>query len=114
MGMAQVRDTVVDFVRRLAVAIDAEVDIRAREAVIRALRGSNGRSSLGAAANRRRRPRSAAASNKDGVVPKWRRVQGQYLGRLRKLTGKNRVRVKAVARTKGVEAAIKLADRLSM
>jgi hypothetical protein len=41
-----------------------------------------------------------------------RKIQGQYLGRLRKLTGANRAKVKAVAKQKGVAAAVKVADGL--
>jgi hypothetical protein len=40
---------------------------------------------------------------------KARRLQGQYLGALRALTGTNRAKVKAVAKDKGVAAAVKLA-----
>jgi hypothetical protein len=41
-----------------------------------------------------------------------RKLQGQYLGRLRKLTGADRAKVKAVAKQKGVAEAVKAADRL--
>lgn len=38
--------------------------------------------------------------------------QGKYLGRLRKLSAKDKARVKAVAKSEGVPAAVKLADRI--
>jgi hypothetical protein len=41
-----------------------------------------------------------------------RKLQGQYLGRLRKLTAADRAKVKAVAKEKGVAEAVKAADRL--
>jgi hypothetical protein len=41
-----------------------------------------------------------------------RRLQGQYLGALKRLRGAARARVKTIARTKGVAEAVKLAARL--
>ena len=41
-----------------------------------------------------------------------RKIQGQYLGRLRKLKGADRARVKAVAKKESVAAAVKLANRM--
>jgi hypothetical protein len=45
---------------------------------------------------------------------KVRRLQGQYLGALRALTGANRAKVKAVAKDKGVAEAVKLALTLKV
>ena len=41
-----------------------------------------------------------------------RKLQGRYLGMLRKLTGSLRTRVKAVAKKKGVASALKIAAKL--
>jgi hypothetical protein len=42
-----------------------------------------------------------------------RKVQGQYLGALRSLTGDARKKVKALAQSEGVERALKLARSLA-
>ena len=55
------------------------------------------------------RRRASSSSTKQANA---RKIQGQYLGRLKKLTGKARERVRALARSKSVADAIKLADRL--
>jgi hypothetical protein len=62
-----------------------------------------------------RSARKAAAKPKRRftMTPKARaarKIQGQYLGRLRKLRGADRAKVKAAARKESVGAAVKLAD----
>jgi hypothetical protein len=42
-------------------------------------------------------------------VARARKLQGKYLGALKSLTGANRAKVKAVAKEKGVAAAVKMA-----
>jgi hypothetical protein len=42
-------------------------------------------------------------------VKRARKLQGQYLGALKSLTGADRAKVKAVAKDKGVPTAVKLA-----
>ena len=39
-------------------------------------------------------------------------MQGQYMGRLRKLKGPDKAKVKAAAKKDGVKAAVKLADQI--
>jgi hypothetical protein len=54
--------------------------------------------------------KSAAKKSKKASpkVARARKLQGQYLGALKSLTGANRARVKAVAKKKGVAAAVKM------
>jgi hypothetical protein len=67
------------------------------------------------------RVRKAGGGNKVGAVAAGRsnrkpspgrQLQGQYIGRLRKLKGSKRAQVQRLAQTKGVAAAVKLADKL--
>lgn len=55
----------------------------------------------------RRRPPTATPA-----LVRARKLQGKYLGRLKRLAGRNRQRVKATARDKSVAAAVALADKL--
>lgn len=73
-----------------------------------AVRRGPGRPRGPAAAPRVARRASANSQKQQNA----RKIQGQYLGRLKKLTGKARERVRALARSESVSAAIKLADRL--
>jgi hypothetical protein len=58
-------------------------------------------------------PRSPAGTRTATGAPSvGRRLQGRYIGALRSLKGDNRRRVQMLARTKGVAAALKLADRI--
>jgi len=50
-----------------------------------------------------------AAKAASPKVARARKLQGQYLGAMRALTGDDRAKVKAVARDKGVAEAVKLA-----
>jgi hypothetical protein len=60
------------------------------------------------------RARADAAGRRSGrgARPSGRYLQGVYLGKLRKLRGRMRMQVRALARTRGVSAAVTLADRL--
>jgi len=58
---------------------------------------------------------SAAGRKKMTVTPKVaqaRKLQGQYLGALRALSASDKAKVKALAKQKGVAAAVKLAISL--
>jgi hypothetical protein len=94
-----------DFVSRLTAAITEEANQRARSLVLGAL--GDGSAQASGTAKARRRP--AASSPK---VVQARRIQGQYLGALRRLKGADRVRVKKVAKEKSVAEAVKLAAKL--
>jgi hypothetical protein len=50
-----------------------------------------------------------AAKKASPKVARARKLQGQYLGALKSLTGENRAKVKAVVKEKGVAEAVKLA-----
>jgi hypothetical protein len=91
--MANVADLIEQFVARLEEVVQAQ----ARDRVFAAL----GAAAPGTPA---RRPRVAASPQ--------RRLQGQYLGLLRGLTGRARQRVQAVARESGVASALRLGRRL--
>lgn len=58
------------------------------------------------------------AGSSDGVlaantpVARARKLQGQYLGALKSLTGADRAKVKAMAKEKGVGEAVKLVASL--
>jgi hypothetical protein len=110
--MAVTPDFVVEFVDRLKAAIERESLARLSSSALRALQLANGNETP-AEPRRRRRRAIVARRSRTVTVSKGRRLQGQYIGRLRNLKGRNRLRVKAVARKKGVEAAIKLADKLA-
>jgi hypothetical protein len=94
-----------DFVNRMTAAITEEANQRARSLVLGALGNGGTRSSNTAKASRR----PAAFTPK---VVRARKIQGQYLGALRRLKGADRIRVKKVAREKSVAEAVKLAAKL--
>jgi hypothetical protein len=107
---------VKEFVTNLSDAIEAEASRRVESAVRQALGGAM---SGGMFARRRGRPpgrasvgRPAAATRSKRPVSPARRLQGQYLGRLRALKGGDRARVKAMAKEKGVAEAGRLADSI--
>lgn len=97
---------VSEFVERLVAAVEAEALLRARQSVVRGL------DALLPARKRAASPRGSSVQ-RSGRVSAARKRQGQYLGRLKRLSGKARQRVQALAREKGVAEAIKLADRLA-
>jgi len=97
---------VSEFVEKLVAAVEDEALVRARQTIVRGLDGllpGRARAVSGRSASVRR----------SGPVTAARKRQGQYLGRLRRLSGRARQRVQALAREKGVAEAIKLADRLA-
>src|SRR5580765_4076322 len=107
------------FVSELSSALESYAQDRAAAAIEEALGGALGNGSFRAA--RRGRPpgrppgpgRAAAARRgRYKTVSAGRRLQGQYLGRLRALKGADRTRVKAVARKEGVAKAVRLANTL--
>jgi hypothetical protein len=55
------------------------------------------------------RPAGKKAPKITAAVKRARKLQGQYLGALKSLTGADRAKVKAVAKDKGVAEAVKLA-----
>jgi hypothetical protein len=55
------------------------------------------------------RPVAKKASNITAAVKRARKLQGQYLGALKSLTGADRAKVKKTAAEKGVAEAVKLA-----
>jgi hypothetical protein len=55
------------------------------------------------------KPAAKKAKSATPKVARARKLQGQYLGALKSLKGANRAKVKAVAKDKGVAAAVKLA-----
>jgi hypothetical protein len=55
------------------------------------------------------RPVAKKAPKITAAVKRARKLQGQYLGALKSLTGADRAKVKAVAKEKGVAAAVKMA-----
>jgi hypothetical protein len=99
-----------DFVTKIVAAAEAD----AAERVQAALAGAFG----GTVKRGPGRPAGQAAATgrkKMTITPKVaqaRKLQGQYLGALRGLNQANRAKVKAVAKTKGVAEALKLAASL--
>ena len=94
---------VSEFVEKIIAVVEDEALARAKESIVRGLdgftparRGANSRARVSAHA---------------GPVSAARKRQGQYLGRLKRLRGRDRQRVQALARERGVGEAIKLADR---
>jgi hypothetical protein len=97
---------VAEFVQKLIAAVEDEALVRARQSVVRGLDALS-------PVRRGATPSRGASVRPAGPVSAARRRQGQYLGRLKRLTGSARKRVQALAREKGVAEAIKLADRLA-
>lgn len=92
MDRSNVRILVEDFASRLEMLIRAELLARAGAALPAGAR--------------------APARGASGAASASRRLQGRYLGALRSLKGHDRRRVQELARTKGVAAAVKVADRI--
>jgi len=106
------------FVNELSSALESYAQSRAAAAIEEALGGALGNGTFRAA--RRGRPpgrppgpgRAVARRGRYKTVSAGRRLQGQYLGRLRALKGADRNKVKAVARKEGVAKAVRLANTL--
>jgi hypothetical protein len=103
-----VQRLVDSFVARLTAVVQSSAEARAREAVLRALGGkaTTPRVSVRPAAPAKRSPKLSAAGLKA------RKLQGQYLGALRTITGEARARVRKLAKEKGVAEALKFAQSL--
>jgi hypothetical protein len=103
---------VQNFVAQITAAVEASAVARVQAALAGAL-GTSVKRGPG------RPPKSAAAPARPTVAKKMkkaspkvvraRKLQGQYLGALKSLTGADRAKVKAVAKTKSVAQAVKLA-----
>jgi hypothetical protein len=101
-----------DFAKQIIAATEAAAAERIQEALAFAF-GTPGKRGPG------RPPKATAVTAKPAVgrrpmklSPKGlraRKLQGQYLGALRALSGADRAQVKAVAKDKGVGEAVKLA-----
>jgi hypothetical protein len=97
------------FARQIAAAVEASMAERIQATIAGAFgspvkRGPGRPPKLAAA-----RAKLTAAKKASPKVTRARKLQGQYLGALKSLTGANRAKVKAVAKEKGVAAAVKLA-----
>jgi hypothetical protein len=93
MADRQIEQLVMQVVSTLAVLVERNVAERLREVV-------------GGMGSRRGSPRRR--------VPRARRLQGQYIGLLRRLSGPTRARVQKSARESGVVAALDLAAKLGV
>ncbi len=88
----EIEDLIRSFVTKMAEAVEAKVAAQLRAAV-ESLDGG--------------RP-----LRRYGKPARGRRLQGQYIGLLRRLSGSTRSRVQSVARSEGVAAALTLAAQL--
>jgi hypothetical protein len=98
-----------EFVATLSQAIEANIAERLQVALNGAPAGGTKR---GGRRGRRGTPGGLVRRQRSGPVSPARRLQGQYLGRLRALKGANRARVKAIAKQKGVATAVKEANKI--
>lgn len=105
-----------DFANQIVAATEAAAAARVQAALAAALgapikRGS-GRPKLAAATRSQAKPAARKAPTATSALVRARKLQGQYLGALRGLGQADRLKVKAVAKTKGVPQALKLAASL--
>jgi hypothetical protein len=116
MPTANISAIVADFVTQVTAAVEGSAIARVQAALAAA---------FGTAAKRRpgRPPKqpttiatapSPAKKRKKASprVVRARKLQGQYLGALKSLTGADRAKLKAVAKAKGVAEAVRLAAAL--
>jgi hypothetical protein len=117
-----IEQIVQDFVDRLTTILTADAQERARETLMTALGGGQvkrrgpGRPPKADSSSLQLSPAAPPKRRKLPASPeamRARRIQGQYLGSLRRLKGANRARVKKLAKEKGVPEAVKLAAQLS-
>lgn len=94
-----------DFASKLEAFVNMKAARLATDAILKAC-GPNGRTAPKANADGRRPPTATRKLRTARVI------QGQYLGRLKKLTGGARNRVKAMAKSHSVGEAVKLADKI--
>ena len=111
MPIAQsVRDLTISLVDQIAALIDRDAKARINAALDRMYNGASGRSpGREAKAGKPRAERRSLSP----AVKRARKVQGQYLGALRSLTGRNRNKVKAIAKKEGVAKAVAAARALA-
>lgn len=89
-------------IARMASEMHQEIaDLERRLAMLRPERTAVGRTA-GASGPARRKSRPATAA-----VAASRRLQGEYMGLMRHITGRERARIKKIAAEKGREAAVK-------
>lgn len=91
---SEIGEVVSDFVTKLTNLVEVQAVDRAREAVSSALMISA----------RRSRPHK---------VDPARKLQGQYMGRLRTFDAKTKAKIKALRAKKGIEAAVAYMERLN-
>jgi hypothetical protein len=104
-------------VRKALKGRDEEIrTLRERLASLEQLSSGDGRAPKGRRARRRGRPRAAAKRvRRAPLSPKvraLRRLQGKYMGYVRRLKPAEKARVRSVREKQGMEAAIKLAQSL--
>jgi hypothetical protein len=103
---------VEDLTRRIIAITESGVAERARAVLAAALDGSPGRGP----ARGKRAPAPAKPARRvpkaTAKLARARKLQGQYLGALRSLGQAERAKVRALAKAKGVAAAVKLAVSL--
>jgi hypothetical protein len=105
--MAQdIQSLVSEFASRIDELVRTDVERRVREILDGVLVGGKG------ARGKAGRISLAGAPKKKSAPSPGRQLQGQYIGALRSLKGQARARVKATAKRDGVEAALKLAQKL--
>jgi hypothetical protein len=100
-----VREITTSFVDQIAEAIDGNAKTRIAAALERMYGDSSGKSAGSSRPRLERRSLSPAAK-------RARKIQGQYVGTLRRFKGAARARIMAVAKKKGVAAAVKMMARL--
>jgi len=96
---ANVNKLIDAFVSNLANALDHQVEVRAREAVVSAFGG--GRATVSAVMKPRRK------------VSPHLKLAGRYMGLLRRMKKGEQKQIKGVRATQGVEAAIELMNQMS-
>ena len=102
-----INDLTIAFLDRVRTVIEADVAVRFREAVSRIFDASDVRSRVV-----RKDPRGPRRRSSSPALRRMRKLQGQYIGALRGLDERDRARVKAIAKTKGVAEAVRVAHRL--
>jgi hypothetical protein len=99
-------------VREFTAALVDAVEAEAKKRIADAVSSTFGLSAPVAAPDARTTAAPARPRKTDAAVGARRKLQGQYMGALRRLGPANRTRVQKVAREQGVAAAVKLASSL--
>lgn len=103
---ANIRGITTRFIDQIAAAIDSNVRARITAAFGRVFSGVSGKSLRSSSKAAGQRPERRSLSP---AARRARKLQGQYIGALRSLTGRDRDKVKAIAKTDGVAAAVRMA-----